>query len=220
MKVVIIGCGRLGADLAYRLFKRGYTVSVVDLVSSAFNNLPPDFEGRLNEGDALNQDVLHRAGIETADAVAVVTDSDPLNAILGHLACTEFNVSNVVIRNYDPQARGLLEAFDLQFISGTIWGAQRVEEMISHKEMRTVFSAGNGEVEIYEFIVPEGWAGKPLAELLSGENIRPVALTRAGRAMLPHRDEKLQEGDVLHISGTFDGAEEVRSRLGITKQEA
>ncbi len=62
MKVIVIGCGRLGAELAYNLFKRGHDVSVIDNVPASFNNLPADFQGRLNEGEALSQDVLHRAG--------------------------------------------------------------------------------------------------------------------------------------------------------------
>lgn len=215
MKVVIIGCGRLGADLAYRLYKRGYEISVIDLSPSSFNNLPTDFEGRLNEGDALNQDVLHRSGIETADAVAVVTNSDTLNAVLGHLAATTYNVSNVVVRNYDPLAKPLIEAFGLQCVSATVWGAQRVEEIISHQEVRAVFSAGNGEVEIYEFVIPENWSGKKVSELVSGENARPVSLTRAGRAVLPDPQDIFNEGDVLLVSATFEGAEEVRGRLSV-----
>lgn len=218
MKVVIIGCGRLGADLAYRLFQRGFEVSVIDLNQAAFNNLPNDFEGRLNEGDAMNQDVLHRAGIENADAVAVVTDSDPLNAILGHLAREEYNITNVVVRNYDPNFKQLLEAFELQFVSASLWGAQRVEELLSHGEVRAVFSAGNGEVEIYEFVIPESWAGRKISELATGENARSVSLTRSGRAMLPHPEDILQEGDLLLVSATFEGAEDMRGCLA-AKQE-
>ena len=58
MKVIVIGCGRMGADLAYRLFKRGHDVAVIDRDDESFNQLPTDFQGRLYEGETLNQDVL------------------------------------------------------------------------------------------------------------------------------------------------------------------
>ena len=68
MKVIVVGCGRFGSELAYRLYKSGHEVAIVDAIPEAFNILPVDFRGRLIEGDALNQDVLHRAGIEHAKA--------------------------------------------------------------------------------------------------------------------------------------------------------
>ncbi len=76
MKVIVIGCGRMGSELAYRLFKRGHDVAVIDRKDAAFNHLPSDFEGRLYEGEGLNQDVVERAGIKNCDAVAVVTEND------------------------------------------------------------------------------------------------------------------------------------------------
>ena len=87
---------------------------------------------------------------ERADAVAVVTDLDVLNAVVGHLARTYYHVPNVIVRNTDPRYRPILEAFGLQVVSAFSWGAQRIEEMIYHADVRAVFSAGNGEVEVYE----------------------------------------------------------------------
>ena len=70
MNVVVIGCGRFGAELASRLYQKGHQVSVVDQTATAFDNLDPDFRGRVIEGDVLSQDMLHRAGLEHADGVA------------------------------------------------------------------------------------------------------------------------------------------------------
>ena len=218
MKVVIVGCGRLGAELAGRLFQAGHEVSVIDANESAFSKLPANFEGRINEGEAMNRDVLHRAGIERADAVAAVTDSDVLNAVVGHLARTYYNVPNVVVRNHDPRYRPILEAYGLQIIAALSWGAQRIEEMIYHADVRAVFSAGNGEVEIYEVAVPEEWNGRTLGDLIATTECVPVSLTRAGRAVLPSSTMKIEEGDVIHIGATLDGIEALRSYLyGIKK---
>lgn len=213
MEIIVVGCGRVGAELAYRLYKKGHTVTVIDHTAQAFNNLPPDFRGRTIEGEALNRDVLLRAGIESADGLVTVTNSDPLNAVVAHLAREAFGLSNVVVRNYDPALRSLHEAFGLQVVSSSSWGAQRLEEMLAHAEMHTVFSAGNGEVEIYEFTIPLAWAGHRLGDLLPRANCYPVSLTRSGRAFLPTPDTILEKDDVVLVSATFDGIEAVRQNL-------
>lgn len=213
MNYVIIGCGRVGAQLADRLNKRGHNISIIDHIPSAFNNLPLDFLGRTIEGEALNQTVLRRAGIEKADGLAAVTNSDSLNAVVAHIARTVYKIPNIVVRNFDPRYRSLHEAFNLQVISSSSWGAQRIEELLYYSDLRTVFSAGNGEVEIYEFTIPENWAGKTLNELLPGGGCTPIALTRAGQAILTDCDSIIQENDIVLVSATFDGINALRSRL-------
>mgnify|MGYP001356970106 CR=1 FL=1 len=213
MKIIVVGCGRLGADLAYRLSKAGNNVAVVDTQESAFNKLPSDFIGRIHEGNGLQQDVLVRAGIETADGLAAVTDSDAINAVVARVAHQKYHVSNVVARNYDPGLRSLYEDLGLQVISSTSWGAQRVEELLYDSDFYSVFSAGNGEVEIYEFKIPQTFDGKTLAELLIDQTCVPIALTRAGRAVLPDAQMILNAEDVIHFSATFDGINRLRSRL-------
>ncbi len=219
MRVVVVGCGRLGAELAGRLFSRGHEVSVIDMNEEAFSKLPAEFEGRINEGEALNHDVLHRAGMEKADAVAAVTDSDVLNGVVGHLARTYFHVPNVVVRNHDPRYRPVLEAYNLQVISAISWGSQRIEEMIYHADVRAVFSAGNGEVEIYEVAIPEEWAGHTLKEVIGSNACIPVSITRAGRASLPTPETIVESGDVLHVSATLDGVEALRKRVCFSKRQ-
>ena len=175
----------MGAALAYQLHRKGHQVTVIDQGDSAFDNLPPDFHGRTVEGEVLDRDVLHRAGIEQADSLAAVTDSDSVNAVIAHVARTVYHVPNVVVRNYEPRWLPLQEAFGLQVVSSASWGAQRIEELLSGASIRTVFSAGNAEVEIYELVVPEAWQGRSLQELLPESQCMAVALTRAGRASLP-----------------------------------
>jgi len=213
MKIIVVGCGRIGAELAYSLFKRGHQVSVVDDNVNSFNNLPPDFEGKHQEGDAMNQDVLLRAGIQTCDALAAVTNNDTLNAVISHIAKIEFNVPNIVARNYDPHLRPVFEAFNIQIISSTSWGAQRIEELLIDAEGRTVFSAGNGEVEIYEIKIPNAWNGKKVGDLVTCSDCKWLAITRAGSAFLPEENSLLQMGDILTVAATFNGITETRENL-------
>ncbi len=213
MKTIVIGCGRIGATLAYSLYKRGHEVSIVDDNHNSFNNLPADFQGRIHEGDALNQDVLLRAGIEDCDALASVTNNDALNAVVSHVAKVEYNVPNIVARNYDPHMRALFEAFGIQVVSSTSWGAQRVEELLTDGDFRTVFSAGNGEVEIYELVIPKEWQGKKVDDLIKCSTCKPLAITRAGRAFLPEMGTEFMPGDLLSVAATFDGINETRAEL-------
>ena len=213
MKVIVVGCGRVGSELAFRLFEKGHKVSVIDTQLSSFENLDSRFRGRTVEGEALNEEVLNRAGIDHADGIAVVTSSDTLNAVVAQIARTVYNVPNVVVRNYDPNWRKLHEVFDLQVVSTSSWGAGRIEELIYHQELRTVFSAGNGEVEVYEFSVPKAWHGRILGDLISSEECTPVALTRSGKAVLPDCNVELQAGDAVLVSATFDGISKLRDSL-------
>ena len=214
MNFIVVGCGRVGAELAYRLFKSGHQVIVVDSNRESFNRLHPDFRGRTLEGEGLAENVLDRAGIKEADGLAAVTNSDTLNAVVSHTARTFYHVPVVVARNYDPALRVVIEAFGLQTVSSTFWGAQRVEELLINPSQRVVFSPGNGEVEVYEISVPETWNGHTLGELMEPlKQCYAVAITRAGRSSLPDLGMALQEGDMINISSTHEGITALTSRL-------
>jgi len=204
----------VGAELAFRLFKSGHQVVVVDSNRESFNRLDSEFRGRTLEGEALAENVLERAGIKEVDGLAAVTNSDTLNAVVAHTARIFYNVPSVVARNYDPSLRVVIEAFGLQTVSSTYWGAQRVEELLANPSQKMVYSAGNGEVEIYEVIIPEAWNGRTLSELLGPlKQCYPVALTRAGRSSLPETGALLQSGDLLNVSTTFEGIGGLTARL-------
>jgi trk system potassium uptake protein TrkA len=214
MNFIVVGCGRVGAELCYHLFKRGHQVVVVDINKEAFNRLHPEFRGRTLEGEGLAEGVLERAGIREADGLAAVTNSDTLNAVVAHAARTIYNIPNVVARNYDPNLRSIIEAFGLQIVGSTYWGAQRVEELLMNPSQRMVYSAGNGEVEVYEVRIPEEWDGHTVGQLLEPlQQCYPVALSRAGRSFLPEANMRLQTGDMLDVSSTFEGIDALTSRL-------
>ncbi len=220
MNFVVVGCGRVGSELAYRLFQNGYQVAVVDNDQKAFNRIHPDFRGRTVFGDSLSADTLSRAGADRADGVAVVTSSDTMNAVIGHTIRSHYpNVKQVIVRNYDPAMREMMESFGFQIISSTSWGAERVQELLIDPSFRAVFSAGNGEVEMYEMYIPPGWNDMTISSLLDGcGEIVCAALTRAGRAELPHPHTVLKNGDVLTVSATLEGVQALRQKLQKARQ--
>jgi trk system potassium uptake protein TrkA len=218
MNVIVVGCGRVGSQLAYQLFKKGHQVTVIDQAASAFKNLPPDFGGRKVEGALLSQEVLRRAGIAQAGGLAAVTNSDSFNAVVAHLARTAFHVPKVVVRNFDPHWRPLHEAFGLQVISSSIWTAQRAEELLSEAPLRPVFSLGRGEVKIWELILPEGWHGRTLQDLVAEGQGLPVAVTRAGQAIIASPQMTLETGDLVYLGATWEEVQEMRRRLNLPKE--
>jgi trk system potassium uptake protein TrkA len=214
MNFFVIGCGRVGSELAFRLYKNGHKVVVIDKNREALNGLPPEFRGRTIEGDVLAEQMLERAGIAEADGIAAVTNSDTLNAVVGHMASKIYKVPIIVTRNYDPVMLPVLQAFGCNVVSSTSWGAQRIQELMLDPSFRSIFSAGNGEVEIYEVLIPPALNGKLLGDLLrDNPDCLPVALTRAGRALLPNTETVLQSGDMLNVSATFAGIKALRSHI-------
>jgi len=215
MKVIIVGCGRVGSALASQMSKRDDQVIVIDAVASAFENLPLDFHGRTIEGDVLAQNVLHRAEIETADALAAVTNSDTLNALVAHIARTEYQVANVVARNYDPSQRNLQEAFGIPVISSAGWGAQRIEELLSNAPLRLVFLDSKAHFALYQLEVGENWHGRPLREMLPAGQIQVVEYKRLGQPMQISWTQTVETGDLIYLSGDPKAFEGLRQHLGI-----
>jgi trk system potassium uptake protein TrkA len=127
----------MGAAIADRLFRAGHEIVVVDRTAEAFGNLPAAFRGRMLEGDVLAQDVLERARLRGAGGVAVATSSDAANAVVGHVAREVFHVEHVVVRNFDPQRRGVEEAFSLEMVSSAEWGAERFEALLTQGAPRS-----------------------------------------------------------------------------------
>ena len=129
MNIIIVGCGRLGVELALSL-QQSHVVTVVDKNAKAFDHLGLNFSGRTVQGEGLDQSVLKRAGIETADGLAAVTSSDNVNAIVARVAQDVFHVRHVVSRLYNPRRGQVYTKLNLQTISPSIWGAQQIERML------------------------------------------------------------------------------------------
>jgi trk system potassium uptake protein TrkA len=119
VKVVILGCGRVGATLATQLDQAGHTVSIIDSSSDAFQRLPAKFKGDKIVGNGAQQDVLRQAGIETANAFAAVTNGDNRNILASQIAKEIFHVKKVVCRIYDPLRQHTFDELGLEGICPT-----------------------------------------------------------------------------------------------------
>ena len=135
MRIVIMGCGRVGAELAHLLDKEGHQVTVLDLNSAAFRRLPEDFRGRTVVGNGVDQDVLRRNGLESADAFVAVTQGDNRNVMAAQIAMHVFNVERVVCRIYDPLREEIYQTLGLRTISPTKVGARLLKEALERDQV-------------------------------------------------------------------------------------
>ena len=130
MKIVIMGCGRVGAQLASLLDKEGHTVTTLDVDAYSFRRLPPDFGGTALLGNGLDEESLKKVGIEDADVFVAVTQGDNRNVMAAQIAKHIFNVPKVVCRIYDPLRRDLYALLGLEAISPTTVFAHLLKEKI------------------------------------------------------------------------------------------
>ena len=130
MKVVIMGCGRVGAQLAALLDEEGHTVAVLDKDSYSFRRLPSQFKGIALLGDGTSEESLRQAGIEDADAFVAVTQGDNRNVMAAQIAKHIFNVPKVICRIYDPLRQELYQTLGLEAISPTTVFARILKEKL------------------------------------------------------------------------------------------
>jgi len=138
MRVIIMGCGRAGSELAITLDKEGHDVTVLDINEYQFERfLPESFGGRTIRGNGIDQDVLRKAGIEQADAFVAATAGDNRNVTASQIAKHIFNVPRVVCRIYDPIREEMYHSLGLRTISPTRVGARLLKEALEADEAPT-----------------------------------------------------------------------------------
>lgn len=212
MNIIIVGCGRVGVELALALHHK-HQVGVIDRNLNSFDRLGLHFSGRTVQGHAMDRTTLERAGIETAQALAAVTSSDNVNAIVARIAQDIYHVKRVVARIYNPRRAPIYEKLNLQTVSSSSWGAHRIEQLLVHPGMQCVSSAGNGEVQVYELTVPSEWNGHKISDLVPMDFAIPVALARNGKGILPRPETLLELQDILQVSSTPAGVNILRERI-------
>ena len=144
MNIVILGCGRGGALLATQLDNAGHTVTVVDNSSDSFQRLDPEFTGDKVTGNGVDEEVLHRAHLENADAFIAVTNGDNRNIMASQMAKQLFKVNKVLCRIYDPLRESTYRELGLETFCPTVAGANMLFNAISGKQQGSVVPKAKG----------------------------------------------------------------------------
>jgi trk system potassium uptake protein len=130
MKLVIVGCSRVGAMAALALSKDGHQVTVIDNNRRAFDRLGSDFSGEMVLGNGIDEDVLRQAGIESADGFASLTNGDNRNIMAAQIALEIFKVPRVITRIYDPMREDVYRELGLNTVCPTLSGARQIHAML------------------------------------------------------------------------------------------
>ncbi|NIS78823.1 MAG: NAD(P)-binding domain-containing protein [Anaerolineales bacterium] len=200
MHLIIVGCGRVGSELAHNVAEKGHDVVVVDRNPQAFQRLGHEFRGRTVQGDCRQREVLMRAGVEHADGLAAVTPSDELNLVVSRAASSLFDVPNVVARVYDPVHARPFELAGLQTVISSSWSAHRVEQLLTHPGLTELAVVGNGDVVLVEIRIPKEHVGRSSDDLMQTCQCYPTAYVRGGQARLISHDTVLEEDDLVVVA--------------------
>jgi len=200
MRVIIVGCGRVGSELANALSAERHEVVIIDRSPLSFGRLSRDFSGRMLTGVGFDREILQKADIEGADALAATTDSDNVNIVVAVTAKETFKVPHVVARIYDPQAAEIYRREGIPTVTPTLMAANTMKTMISHPRLAKLATCGSGEVEFITIQVPKGLAGRTVQDLIVPGESLVSALVRRGQASIPTADTRLEAEDELHVA--------------------
>src|SRR4051812_27221205 len=211
--VVVVGCGRVGSELAAELELQGHTVAVIDKNRNAFRRLPERFTGRAVLGFGFDRDHLTQAGVNEAGALAAVTSGDNSNVLTARIARETFQIPNVVARIYDPRRAVIYQRLGIPTVATVTWTTDQVMRRLFPETSVTEWTDATGEVSLIERSLPDSWAGRSLNRLNDANRFRLVVVTRGGDASLEASDLVGQEGDVLLLAVRAGAMEELESRL-------
>lgn len=199
MKFLIIGCGRVGSAVANALYVDNHKITVVDNNVNAFNRLSRGFNGTTIVGHAFDKDILEKAQIHQADALAALTNGDNSNIVTARIARDEYRVPKVIARIYDPVRAKLYRNLGIQTVAPVAWTSNKIKDLLIHPEYATQLTFGNGEVEMTRVEIAGRLVGKEVANLTIPAQIQVISITRLGSAFIPTSGTIFEKGDVARL---------------------
>ena len=131
---VIIGGGRLGANLANTLFGEGENVLILDKEKDSFRKLSSSFGGLAVEGDGTELDTLKAADVQRADTVVAVTNNDNINIMIAQMAKECFSVKKVISRLFDPERECVYQELGIDTICPAVLSANEIDKILNRNE--------------------------------------------------------------------------------------
>lgn len=215
MKVIVMGCGRMGEKVARMLCEDGHEVVVIDSDPKLLAHLGHDFPGHTVQGVGFDRKVLIQAGIETAEAFAATSSSDNINIVASRIAREIFHVPRVVARLYDPRRAEIYRRLGLITLSMIDWGAERIIELLSHTDLDPILSLGKGEVILTSIEIPHRLVGRTVRDLMVSGEIHIVAIVRDSEAIMPSLGTEFCAGDFVYLSVHAQAMDRLEAMLGL-----
>ncbi len=204
VNIIVVGCGRVGSELAMDLSDEGHSVVVIDKNRDSLRRLT-HFNGRTIVGSGFDRDTLASAEASTADALAAVTSGDNTNILCARIARDHYNIKNVVARIYDPARADIYMKLGIPTVATSLWTTRQVKRWMLPADESIEWSDMANSIHLVERIVPDALAGRPVISFNVGESVRLVGLIRAGVGRVNIEGLFAQEDDLLEFLVTHDG---------------
>jgi trk system potassium uptake protein TrkA len=218
--VVIMGCGRVGSELAARLEAKDHSVVIIDKNANAFRNLRPGFKGRTVHGYGFDEQVLIEAGIEEAGAFAAVSSGDNSNIVAARVARERFEIDVVVARIYDPRRAEIYQRLGIPTVATVRWTTDQVMRQLIPDQVASDWKDPSEGVSLVTVLLPEEWVRRRVEDLEDDGHRRVLAISRFGNARIARPDDLLQQGDQLHLAVDTAGLDELRPMILAARREA
>jgi trk system potassium uptake protein len=213
MRVIIMGCGRVGSELSEELIEGGHDVVIIDKDPEAFFRYPPADGATTVVGLGFDRDVLKEAGIEQADGFVAVSSGDNSNIVSARVALERFHVPKVIARIYDPRRAEIYERLNIPTVATTAWGIKQIQLMLFHDRQEIRESLGGGDLLRMRVPVPAHLVGRSPSTLNVEGKVLVAGVSRGGGGFLPTADSTMQAGDFLVLMLTKDGVETMDQML-------
>ena len=217
MKIIIMGCGRVGSQVSQLLAQRGHEVTVIDHDANALARLSADFKGRVVRGLGFDRSILLEAGVESAEAFVAASSSDNANIIAARIARNIFHVPRVVARLYDPLRAEIYQRLGLTTISTTGWGAERIVEVVTHTDLDVVHLFRDGGTTLVRIEIPPRLNGQKVAQMNIPGEVLVTAITRNDHTFIPVSGTEFREGDIVHLAVIPTSMVRLEEMLGIER---
>lgn len=194
MNIMIVGCGRVGSQLALLLSQEGHNVTIIDKNQDAFKRLGGTFNGVQALGNGFDEKLLKELKIERQDAFVSVTSGDNTNLMASQIAKKIFKVPRVIARVYDPRRADIYRKLGLDIISGTVLVAAMIRDKLIENRF-TSYLVETGELGVIEIIVTKDLKGKRVSELNMPDEFLVVVIERKKRVIIPEPDAKVELDD-------------------------
>jgi trk system potassium uptake protein TrkA len=214
MNVIIVGCGRVGSELAKLLSNEGHNVVIIDKSRASFERLGGTFNGLTMVGNGFDLKLLKQAGIEKADAFCAVTNGDNTNLISAQVAKKIFKVPKVLARVYDPQRAHIYAALGLDIISGTILFAAMLRDKIIESRFSS-YLIETKDLGVIEIEVKNNLVAKTIQDINMPQEFLVVAIRRLDGIIIPEPNTVLKAKDILMAVVKVASLRKIREKFNL-----
>jgi len=214
MNIMIVGCGRVGSQLALLLSQEGHNVTIIDKKDESFKRLGGSFNGVAATGNGFDEKLLKELKIDRQDAFVSVTSGDNTNLMASQIAKKMFKVPRVIARVYDPRRADIYRKLGLDIISGTILVAAMIRDKLIENRF-TSYLVETGELGVIEIMVNEEIKGKKVSELNMPDDFLVVVIERKKKVIIPQPDARIELGDKVMGVVRTASLDKVKNRFNI-----